>query len=459
MATVQIRIILYELFLILIMSGCATNLNTSTDGTSRSQYIRNNLKNATVIIFVHGVTGDSRSSWTNEKTNAYWPEMLEKDHEFDDANIYVFEYPTAPTGRNATIHELADSMQQRLRSDNVLEHKRLIFLCHSMGGLITRQFLINYREQMANKILFAYFYSTPTEGSPMAMLWKLNDNPQFHDMYPMEVDNYLGMLYTQWVNSPLTNSVKSYCSYEIRKTYGLEIVSFRSAVGLCNQRITSINANHIDIVKPQDNHSDAYIHFKNAYNDSKNIANGDMSIRFVKPLLIKYTDNDKICKLKLLVDAVSNSDHRLAPKIVISRHVDQVYFEQEGISDEGYSLLEAHCPGLLRYELLDFCNDDKIQDAAVFIQNDYHAKAKEVMQYPLIDEIVNKDRNALVNDFKTGAIKLAIETKDGQVTILPEQILPLEVLDQEKYNNKHFMDKYIYRMENKYRRVQLLLEP
>ena len=50
MATVQIRIILYELFLILIMSGCATNLNTSTDGTSRSQYIRNNLKNATVII-------------------------------------------------------------------------------------------------------------------------------------------------------------------------------------------------------------------------------------------------------------------------------------------------------------------------------------------------------------------------------------------------------------------------
>ena len=76
----KIRIILYELFLILIMLRLRNKTYTSTDGTSRSQYIRNNLKNATVNIFVHGVNWVTHDPlWRNEKTNAYWPEMLEKD--------------------------------------------------------------------------------------------------------------------------------------------------------------------------------------------------------------------------------------------------------------------------------------------------------------------------------------------------------------------------------------------
>jgi triacylglycerol esterase/lipase EstA (alpha/beta hydrolase family) len=471
----QIGCLLQGVFLIFLLTGCATVFpdNSSSSGTMGSHYVPEKKQNrSTAIIFVHGVLGDSLSTWTNDATKTYWPSLLAIDPVFEDANIYVFEYPTRQFGRNPTINELAEFMRSRLQADGILEHQRLVFLSHSMGGLITRQFLIKYREQ-ADKVLFAYFFSTPTEGSPMASLASaVSRNPQYKNMHPMEVDSYLANLLRDWLDAELGKKIRSFCSYEGKETLGTLIVDMKSATNLCNERLTPINENHIDIVKPQNTQSDSYIAFKNAYITSNQTGKIKISIRFVKPLLIYDLDPDKPCKFKLLVDAVSNSDHKLYPKIIISGNVYQkmialtqkgeaipkIYFEQEGRAEEGYSLLESHCPGILRYELLDFCTDKTTQSSNVRLINDYHGTTKSLMLYPSIDDIVVKNNTnfQLVNEFKTGAIKLAIETVEGQLSLLPGDIMELEALSKEQYDNKSFMDKFVYRMENKFRSTRIL---
>jgi len=214
-------------------------------------------------VFVHGVIGDSTSTWTNAQTGAYWPGLVAKDKDFAKSNVYVFQYPSPPTGRSLSVNELAEAMRRRLQADRVFSSPELIFLSHSMGGLVTRAFLVKYREQAA-KVKMAYFFSTPTEGSPAAQLASLaSKSAQFKSMYPMQADSYLADLQRDWLAARL--GIRSFCAYEGKAIFGMQIVDQRSASNLCTEALDPIAEDHIQIVKPPDVKADSYIAFKNAY--------------------------------------------------------------------------------------------------------------------------------------------------------------------------------------------------
>ena len=44
-----------------------------------SSYVQFDKSRRNVIIFVHGVTGDARDTWTNTATGAYWPDLIRLD--------------------------------------------------------------------------------------------------------------------------------------------------------------------------------------------------------------------------------------------------------------------------------------------------------------------------------------------------------------------------------------------
>ena len=46
---------------------------------AESRYVRQQPDNRQVIVFVHGVTGDSRETWTNFASRTYWPELLTQE--------------------------------------------------------------------------------------------------------------------------------------------------------------------------------------------------------------------------------------------------------------------------------------------------------------------------------------------------------------------------------------------
>jgi triacylglycerol esterase/lipase EstA (alpha/beta hydrolase family) len=124
-----------------------------------SQYIRR-LGGGTVIVFVHGVLSDAKGAWTNSN-GAYWPLLLTNDPTFNGADIFVLAYPTAAWA-TLSIDEIADSIRSDLRANEVTQYKKIVFLAHSMGGLIVRAYLLNNRN-VAARTSFIYFFATPLQ--------------------------------------------------------------------------------------------------------------------------------------------------------------------------------------------------------------------------------------------------------------------------------------------------------
>jgi pimeloyl-ACP methyl ester carboxylesterase len=227
-----------------------------------------------VIVFVHGVLGNARTSWTN--SNSYWPEMLTNDKTFDGQDIYVYDYPSPALGTSFSIDQLADDLRFYLRDDGVLRYKKITFLSHSMGGLVTRAFVVKYQKDVAPKIRFLYFFATPTTGNQLAATMSLlNNNPQFAQMKSMNnPDSYLATLQSGWMAARF--GFRSYCAYEVQPFHGQIIVPLDSASHLCTEAPEPIDADHISIVKPVDLSGKSYRVFRSAFDETTDVpkANG-----------------------------------------------------------------------------------------------------------------------------------------------------------------------------------------
>jgi len=188
---------------------------------------------------------------------------MKEDPFFNDFDVYVYSFSSLFNGSSYTIDELVEDIRRDLdRSDIFQKHKNVIFLCHSMGGVVVRAFLTRYQTR-ASKVPLVYFFSTPTTGTQMAILGRLlSTNSQLKGMLPIEYNDYLASIQKNWLaaNFPIA----SYCAYETQDTYGVRVVEVESATNLCNRRLDPINANHIDIVKPRDRSDAPYVSFQEA---------------------------------------------------------------------------------------------------------------------------------------------------------------------------------------------------
>jgi pimeloyl-ACP methyl ester carboxylesterase len=229
-----------------------------------SRYIRRADAASQVIVFVHGVLGDGTSTWTNGQS--YWPSLITKDPAFDGCSIYVYEYPTNLIKDTFSIDEIAENMRLRFEADGITSHREIVFLTHSMGGLVVRAYLLKYRG-VSSRVRFVYFFSTPTTGSEIADLATLiSRNSQFAKMKPMQSADYLADLQRSWLDAEFP--FPSYCAYEKQKVYGLLIVTQASAASLCSKHLDPIDANHITIVKPADMNDVPYVAFKAAFSQA-----------------------------------------------------------------------------------------------------------------------------------------------------------------------------------------------
>jgi pimeloyl-ACP methyl ester carboxylesterase len=257
-------------FFIRILLLTIPTLDSSyAQGLPQSMYIRNNGSDR-VIIFVHGLLGDSVSTWTNGKS--YWPRMIANDHDFDGVDVFVYQYPTS-IDADLTPDQVADDMSAALKANGVSDRKQLIFLSHSMGGIVTRAYLLKYRE-IATKTVFLQFYSTPTEGASVATIADLAlqagnvSHAQIEKLKNNIEKDYLGDQKRAWQAARFELTIPSYCAYEEYDTYGFKVVSYESATALCNSATNSVEADHIGIVKPLDTTSQSYAIFKANFKDA-----------------------------------------------------------------------------------------------------------------------------------------------------------------------------------------------
>lgn len=223
-----------------------------------------------VIVFVNGIFGDAIDTWLNN--GAYWPGLLAQDQDFSDADIYIHSFDSPKLATAEQIDELAGRMDDYLTRDGVFEkHKQVVFLCHSMGGLVTRAFLIKKRPS-PSVVPMIYFFATPTTGANIAGIAShISENPQLKYMLPIKQDGYVGDQQNAWLRTsddPKLNYpslIASFCAYEKLDTWGFRVVERQSATNLCNRETRAVLKDHIDIVKPADTDKEPYVYFKAAY--------------------------------------------------------------------------------------------------------------------------------------------------------------------------------------------------
>jgi len=247
------------------MTLMVLSLYSSTALGAGSGYYRHVEGSQSVIVFVHGLFGDAQSTWT-AANGAYWPDLIAKDKIFENYSVYVYEYSTSMASNVFSIDETAANMRLYLDADGVSVHKDILFIAHSMGGLVTRAYLLENRAAALNTRLI-YFYSTPTTGSQVAAIASLiSTNPQLSKLQPMQSADYLADLQRHWLAAAY--GIPSFCAYETKSTYGFNVVTQASASNLCNRRLDPLDADHITIVKPENSRDPRYLAFRVAVGET-----------------------------------------------------------------------------------------------------------------------------------------------------------------------------------------------
>ncbi len=229
-----------------------------------------------VIVFVHGLHGD-RDTW-RAPNEAYWPDLIRVDPHFQHSDVYVAEYPTPSSSGQYSTTQLAQRLWQQLKDNRVWDHREVVFIAHSLGGLITEEMLLKHPADAA-KTRFIVSYATPHEGSFVASFAKIYDSdPLLTDLRDSNDNSFLMDLEQHWRGTPATVRIHRYCAYEGLDTAAGEgvgrllraharVVSYYSATFGCDTDTPpqKIMADHIGIVKPTGRNADAYTFFSTVY--------------------------------------------------------------------------------------------------------------------------------------------------------------------------------------------------
>ena len=262
------------IFIAVVIAACTS---VTAQVPTAGGYIDRDTSRKEVIVFVHGLTGDAKDTWTNEKTGAYWPSLLRTDPTFGSANVWVFSYYSPNWNEAQNVEELAIKLGDELRAQDVLKsHERAYFVAHSMGGLITREMLTQQLPSPSNVPLI-FFFGTPSAGADLAgVLAAISSNPQFSNLRPFTRESAVASYARRWLataenpNAGYPQRIWSFCAYEVEPyVAGKLIVNSGSASFLCSTPPRASLANHVSMVKPPDRLSESYQYFVSAYKFSR----------------------------------------------------------------------------------------------------------------------------------------------------------------------------------------------
>ena len=249
-----------------------------------SRFVRQTGKNDAVIVFVHGLMGDAAKSWTNDRTGASWPDLLGRDQELAAADVYLASYGSPAIGASSNVEQIAQRMLQQASDAQVFGgYRRVYFITHSMGGLVTKRMLNELytpaRVAELRKVRAVVFLSTPAQGAPLADIaaW-LSMNPQMKDLKPADFNTFLQSLENDWQTLLRDRDrarefyPQAFCAYETLPTHGARVVTSVYAATRCDNTPYGMDFDHIAMAKPADDRTDPYVWTKARLAEADRIA-------------------------------------------------------------------------------------------------------------------------------------------------------------------------------------------
>jgi hypothetical protein len=134
----------------------------------KGEWVRNP-GNSLCIVFVHGFLSDGDSCWRNQ-IGAYWPELLTQEPSLQSLGVYVFTYQTSLFSGSYRLSDVVDALKEHMRLDGVIACREIVFVCHSLGGIVVRKFLIERASELiaAQKHIGLFLVASPSLGSSYA---------------------------------------------------------------------------------------------------------------------------------------------------------------------------------------------------------------------------------------------------------------------------------------------------
>ncbi|KAF2469566.1 uncharacterized protein BDR25DRAFT_343591 [Lindgomyces ingoldianus] len=132
------------------------------------------------IVAIHGIGGDAYRTWTASNGALWLSDFLPKD--IENVRVFSFGYDARvwPTRAKGTVESFARSLLNDLRimwMERGKEERPLIFVCHSMGGIVLKKAFIIARLSsegeypfMRQSVKGIIFMGTPHQGSE-AVKW------------------------------------------------------------------------------------------------------------------------------------------------------------------------------------------------------------------------------------------------------------------------------------------------
>ncbi|NEO11250.1 MAG: hypothetical protein F6K59_07750 [Moorea sp. SIO3F7] len=232
---------------------------------------QNSLASADVV-FVHGLGGDARSTWHpkgKQDDDDFWPVWLGQDQL--GLNIWSFGYNAEGTNWKSNssmpLFDQASNLLGWLDSCK-LGKRPLVFITHSLGGLIVKEMLssahnFDQYKGIVEQTKGIVFLGTPHTGAHLA---KLIDNIRILARTTVSVNELkahapqlrkLNEWYRQNVRSL---GIATNVYYETQKLKGILVVDEDSAnPGIEGVKPFAIPKNHIDLCKPESQNSLVYL--------------------------------------------------------------------------------------------------------------------------------------------------------------------------------------------------------
>jgi pimeloyl-ACP methyl ester carboxylesterase len=209
------------------------------------------------IVFVHGLMGTPEDTWNLD--DQYWPGWLSAY-----GDIWIVRYPASlllwsSHGASMAIPERAKSLIDLLVNAKIGQTRPLIFITHSLGGLLVKAILraaSDYGGADWKKLLHntrgVVFLATPHRGSLIASISSLGKifGISINATQLAANDPYLLDLSSWYSKNAPSRGVKTLAYYEKLPTKGLIVVDASSSdPGVTDCSAIPADYNHVDICK------------------------------------------------------------------------------------------------------------------------------------------------------------------------------------------------------------------
>ena len=221
------------------------------------------------VVFVHGLEGSPTRTWQDSKNNIeFWPNWLLE--ELRSIQIWTLAWPAKTISwvnpPEMTMQDRALSVLELL-DNNRIGTRRLVFICHSMGGLLVKQLLrssadldVNHRlNKISASTVGVVFMGTPHTGSALANVANIALGSSVKLQELKRNDGILRDL-NNWYKAYVSKSTtKTLVFYETQPVAGLLIVDQSSAdPGVPNCVAVPVDADHFGICKPSSQYDPIY---------------------------------------------------------------------------------------------------------------------------------------------------------------------------------------------------------